>query len=157
MRDRSVTSLQHLTLSTGHVTASPRSGVGDAILRQLAPLVRKGSGHLGYEDWCLWTIERFPDGVFWQIEADGERDRPFVICATCWRNDPDLTVWRAILDMQDAMPDWQPPAEALKVPAAPWLGVITTPAITLIDPIEVGDMGDAERCIAWAQILGAKA
>jgi hypothetical protein len=134
--------LQHVTMNTGHLVASPRDQVLPKTVRWLAPMVRKGRGA--------------PAGIPFTITNRGEGTALFrigepagVLCACCWVEDRSAEAWGAMLaTMHEIGMTWAPDTR----PAVPWLAVLMLPGMAAMPVETVAQLGDMERCLAWTLI-----
>jgi len=138
--------LWHLTTTSGHGRWSPRSEVGEDIIRQLRPLIRDGGGEL---QGLTITIGGDRDGgCAFSLGWDWDPRDPDVRCVLCWdparhdawRRAADTTEWMSIRNFEE-------PPHGCK-----WLAVALQPRIMLDSFTNVWQLGDAERCVAWAII-----
>jgi len=137
-----MTMLQHVTLNTGNLVASPRDQVLPKTVRWLAPMVRKGRGA--------------PAGIPFAITNRGEDtalfsigEPPVVFCACCWAEDRSAEAWAAMLATMRGLGMTRAPETR---PAVPWLAVLLLPGMAAMPVETVAQLGDMERCLAWTLI-----
>lgn len=129
--------LDHYTIETGHLRASPRGEVADNVIRQLSPLLRSGD-----------HVMPFPDGYSVQVTIEGTS-----LAATLRPTGgaPLVTVMVAVDEpgLARILADTGArPPKPLRVPAA----LVTVHPTAALDQDAVGWLGDFERCLAWAWI-----
>ncbi len=127
----------HLTLQSGHARQSPRSEVSDAVIAELAPLLR--SGRHPVPNCAGYTMQVTIDGSALLATLRGAQDAPLVTAGVA----PDAAALEALRALHGA-----------KLPAT-----ITAPACVddihptaVLDPDAMGWSGDWSRCGAWAWI-----
>lgn len=135
-------SLAHVTLNTGNIVHSPRSGVWPETMALLAPMIADGRGS--------------PGGVPFLVAERSEAaalvmlcDPPAVACGVCWSEERSTAAWQALIQLGAASGLRRVPDH---IPAVPWLGVVVLPTALLLDPATLMSLGDLERCLAWALI-----
>jgi hypothetical protein len=137
--------VHHLTLTTGHVRLSPRAEVEPEVIRRIRGSLWNGSGALWDTGWAVLSLPDRPGGYVYELSFRG------VEVARCWLAATD--------DAADRL--WPTAArghQAAIRPPAPWLVVDLLPdGLVLLakDPGRIGELGDLERCVAWAVLPDA--
>lgn len=135
--------LQHVTMTTGNVVQSPRSGVQQGTLELLRPLLAAGRGvaaGIPFE-----VVRRQPGSALLTIGAP-----PAVLCGVCWDQERSADGWAAMLAASHEAGMRSLPAE---LPAVPWLAVVILPSGAALMSLEtIMMLGDMERCLAWTLI-----
>lgn len=135
--------LQHVTLTTGNLVQSPRSGVQQETLELLRPMLAAGHGvaaGIPFE-----VVRRQPGSALLTIGAP-----PAVLCGVCWDQERSVDGWAAMLAASHEAGMRSLPAE---MPPVPWLAVVILPPGAALMPLETIMMiGDMERCLAWGLI-----
>lgn len=159
--------LNHLTLNTGHLRASPRSEVHGDVRRALRPIAETSGGPIpGLTGWYLHLIHSVESGldgsVYFQIARErGRSQRPVVQCMLCWQASEHEAAWNVAREGYTAhepelrtMRLWRAPPP--KPPTVPWLAVWLTPFVVRVDPLTLCAFGDLERCVAWTLLDHAR-
>jgi hypothetical protein len=158
MRDHptGASSLAHITLTTGHARASPRSEVGDHIVSILQPILERAlkgervpvPGQPGFTlsgvrhlDCCILTV--------WASAPDTARPQsvPVVTSGVAAGEAGAQELWRLMHETTDLGPATTPQ----EAPPAPWcadrieLGALR-------NPVAMSWTGDLARCLAWTWI-----
>lgn len=141
----------HYTLNTGHSVESPRSGVAESVIKDMASLARNG-GSLP-PPFAAFRVEvtHAPGGAVFTIWR--ARD-PLVTCGMAWTTVAADEVWPVLeklyLDLGDR-PDFVAPGAMALCPCwVPWLAVVLLPGLMATARQDVSWLGDFERCFAWA-------
>lgn len=154
--------IQHITLTTGHVSHSPRTDVSGETLARVRP----------------WLVAALVDGQSVPLPTAGLSDYEAHIMAlgSCLLltvsglptlsgprrgNRPPLVTMGVAARPRDSAPLWRilyerglpgsSVAPGLSRPESPWCGVVLHPTITL-DMAATEWLGDFERCVAWAWV-----
>jgi hypothetical protein len=139
-----MTVLHHLTLTSGHLRASPRSEVGDDILTLLRPIVQLGSGVIS--GLHVEITDRSP--IVYTLGWDSA-DSPWVRCVLCIE---DVSHQQLTWQHARALAQLTGCVVTVPEPPQPWLAVILLPHALPGDAERWRMLGDAERCVAWALI-----
>ncbi|MCG8506187.1 MAG: hypothetical protein MI755_16405 [Sphingomonadales bacterium] len=141
--------IQHITLNTGHLRASPRSEVADEALAAVAPLAAAASGTVlpipGPGGYTL-RIDR-NDGAYLAVVEDDEAN-PLITIAVARRNRNGVGLWHSLHVWPGELA-----TNAATPPDAPWLAARIEPD-GFADPELLIWVGDFERCLAWAWLEG---
>jgi hypothetical protein len=139
--------MQHLTLDTGHSLTSPRSGVRDDVVRALKPIVAAGRGDLhGFH----FRVEQIPGGWRFGISLGKVANGADVVLCHIAAPGGSEAAWQQLQRDRDALA--LPGALPERPAADPWLSVSFLPAMAEIVfecPDSLRAVGDAERCLAW--------
>ena len=145
--------LTHVTLTTGHVRASPRSEVADAVVDSLGPRLDR-----------LLAGERVPlpelgAGYSMHGTAEGRSvlltvsaadhlvgHAPLTTVGIQGESDPRQSLWR-LLHQHHA---WPLATSADRPPPAPWCAARIESGALLKEHQVLPAIADLERCIAWA-------
>jgi hypothetical protein len=130
--------MRFVTINTGHSVDSPRSDVsGEVIALINRALVGDGTLMGG------WSVQAFPARGSARFRM-ALNDTDVSDCVVCWDESVSAAVW------PDATRNMAtPPAR----PAVPWLTAeLRIPGILAATPDQMMELGDAERCVAWALI-----
>lgn len=147
--------LQHITLDTGHVARSPRSGVDDAIVTLVRQMIDEALAGLSPEVQPGYTIKAASEGGSLMVSVYAGADNPICTIGVALDTAQSDTLWPLLRDLEGlatigADPSLRPPKHP---PDPPWCAVRLNPGL-----IEVRDatlwLGDFERCVAWAWIEG---
>lgn len=141
-------SLWHLTILTGHARRqSPRAEVDDRVLARLRPILDTSGGALWDSGWGVLVIERSADCAVYDLSAEG------IEVARCWlarAAGEEDRLWREAAAMP-SLPGVVPRKPARR----PWLAAGLLPDGMLLlrsRPQWMLELGDLERCVAWALI-----
>lgn len=144
--------INHITLSTGHVTRSQRSDVGDDVLATVAPwvaaAVNSGQQHPlpGRPDYAAAVFVQ--DGglavTVYAPQPDIGPRLPLVTFGVAQRSRQGAGLWALLVANFGAHPSARKPGE-------PWCAVALHPALRA-DMGAAEWLGDFERCVAWAWI-----
>lgn len=148
--------LQHLTLSTGHLRASPRHEVIPEAIAALQPLANAPAKTKvpvpGMP--MLWMMrEAVTPGS--TVVTIGEQDGPaVVVMGVAWAQPHADTLWSRLVTLarESARVDGTLIAPVLTQPSTPWCAAILGVPSSLIEPGIIAAIGDLERCIAWTLI-----
>lgn len=142
------TAIEHVTMLTSHTRMSPRNEVSTEIIDHIRERIAMGDGKIDKE----WSVEIVPSpdgGHVFDILFHG---RIMVRCWLCTDEDYSAEMWRAAMSPKPAHKGNRPKH-------IPWLAVEF--AFQETDPILkherifkriMQELGDLERCIAWALI-----
>jgi hypothetical protein len=133
--------LSHLTLTTGHLRASPRAEVGADIIELLRPIVAAGAGEV--KGLHIHIEERRDDRVTFTL--GWSRDVVAVRCVLAPADSP--AAWTHARNL--AVAAGQIPTMRAR-PVPPWLAAIVLPPTGGLPLAQTRMLGDAERCVAWA-------
>lgn len=134
--------LQHVTMMTGNLVQSPRSGVEQRTIDWLQPMLRAGQGEAAGIPFEI--VRRLPGAALLTIGSP-----PGVLCGVCWARERSDDGWAAMLAASHETGARAFPAEQ---PPVPWLAVTILPGMLSMGFEVVGMLGDMERCLAWALI-----
>jgi hypothetical protein len=128
-------SLNHYTITSGHNRVSPRSEVGDEILRVLAPLLRSGEHQMPGFPGYIVRVTIAQSALAATVYRSGAPIATVIVC-------PDDAALQDAVRATGAKPTF-----ALTAPAA----------LVEVHPTAGGDtalswLGDFERCLALAWI-----
>ncbi len=139
--------ISHLTLTSGHLRLSPREEVGADVIARFRPIIRTGAGRIAGLVITLDPPER-PGGRIYRL---GWGPVAAVRAVLCWSGSPEIAAawWVEALGVE-------PVATGVVAPPVPWLAVAMLPAAMGLAPEQLGMLGDAERCVAWALLDGAQ-
>lgn len=138
--------LQHVTMSTGNLVQSPRSGVQQETLDLLMPMLAAGHGVAAGIPFEI--VRRQPGSALLTIGAP-----PGVLCGVCWDQERSADGWAAMLAATHESGMRSLPAER---PPVPWLAVtLLLPGAAAMSLETIMMLGDMERCLAWGLIEGA--
>lgn len=154
-----VKTVNHLTLTTGHLRVSPRAEVSDDVIARLRPLVAAQEGPVpGMPGWFLdfmlpldeATRQRKDGAAFFQIaQATGMSNTPAIIAVAAWDAAMADTAWsmaeQGYLPLMAVTGGKPAPVQ----PELPWLAVWLTPFALEANPEDVAAFGDLERCVFW--------
>ena len=151
--------LAHLTLTTGHVRAVPRSEMSASITKMLMPIVEAGGGPIPEIDWFA-DIFRLSIGsdpirgaVAFQI-ALGQKPlskTPMVFCVACWKEEVANAAWAIALERHEMF--GVPLANGIVQPKAPWLTVSLSCMLPVLADLEqILLLGGCEQALAWTLI-----
>lgn len=141
-----MSSLAHLTLSTGHLRHSPRSEVSEDAIRAAREMI----GGATLRGWTVRVLPGIPRGAaVYDLLHDGRR---VVACYLGIEPGPAAEMWAQMQRTFARLP--MPPADQ---PRTPWLAVMLVPdPAVMADPVAFFDIlleaGDLERVVAWALI-----
>jgi hypothetical protein len=140
--------IKHLTMLTGHVRSSPRSEVDQRTIDFIRGSLTDGSGALGATGWAVLRIDAPPGGFCFDLSMTGNE------VARCWLATTAAAadaMWLAAQEMP-RLPGVNPGQ-----PSLPWLAVGLLPdgMKALRSAIPIGQLGDLERCVAWALLPDA--
>lgn len=148
------TSIEHLTLNTGHSVPSPRSEVSDEIIalvqRELLPRSESAIPGVG-AGWKV-KLSRLGTAQMFDIHYFGT---PVVSCGLATDTEAADLVWPQLRNLHshargclETLPsEW--PFEPVKPRSVPWLGVVLLPTVVMVPPEDLDWLGDFERCLAW--------
>lgn len=134
--------LQQVTMTTGNVVQSPRSGVEQGTMDLLRPMLREGRGVAAGIPFDI--ARRQPGSALLTIGSP-----PGELCGVCWDHARSVDGWAAMLAATQAVGMKSLPAEP---PPVPWLAVTVLPGILTMGHEVIGMLGDMERCLAWGLI-----
>ena len=149
--------LEHLTITTGHLRTGPRSEVADTIIAfvrtQLLPCTEFAIPSVG-DGWKLELRRKSMASMF----SIYYFDTPIVTCGLAMDASASDLVWRQLMSLHsrssgclETIPnDWT--LEPSKPRSVPWLGVVLLPTVAIVPPEDLDWLGDFERCLAWAII-----
>lgn len=134
--------LQHITMTTGNLVQSPRSGVQQGTIELLEPMLRAGRGVAAGIPFEI--VRRQPGSALLTIgEPAG------ALCGVCWDEARSDDGWAAMLTASHETGMRKFPAER---PPVPWLAVMILPGMLSMELEAVSMLGDMERCLAWGLI-----
>lgn len=145
--------LHHVTLATGHVTRSPRSGVWDETIAALTPLLTRAlrGEHVAIPHLPGYTITGGVHGRCCAITLAAQGGEiPILTVGIAPHNRCGAHLWR---HLHDRAAEWRIPAATDRetVPSAPWcLDVLLHGAALYQDAMEW--TGDFARSVAWTWI-----
>jgi len=135
-------SLAHLTMNTGDLVRSSRDQALPRATEWLARAAAAGRGEAA--------------GIPFVIDRRGEATALFhigepsaVVCGVCWREDRAPAAWGALLAVVDIQSIRMAP---VRRPPVPWLVVVLMPALAVLPPERLIQLGEMERCLAWCLI-----
>lgn len=144
--------IQHITLTTGHVRHTPRREVTDATLRVMGDLLARMLAserpvpvpHVG-----PYSISGAASGgglsaIIW---ANGPPPEPITTIGVAPQPDGSATLWNSLHQGLTTPVATDPE----RCPAAPWVAA-GLHAAAVKYPDAIGWLGDFERCLAWAWI-----
>lgn len=134
--------LHHVTLNNGHLAITARGEITPEVIAWLAPMVQAGKGEPAG---ISFGIDRRTDGS--ALVVIGRP--PAVLCGVCWAQDRSAGAWSAMIELMRSSGMMQAPDGP---PPAPWLAVLTLPAMYQLPPETIAMLGDMERCLAWTLI-----
>ena len=148
------TTVQHLTITTGHLRASARDEVSDDVVILVGEMLERAL--LGERPY----VPLVPDGPY-VVTATADDD---VVFATVWGpphddgdelEPPIVTIGIAAIEQKAAVAwsllvkDADPRPAILEQPLAPWCAARLEVGSAL-HPEAMSWLGDFERCLAWA-------
>lgn len=158
--------LEHVTLTTGHVRRSPRSEVGAGVLAvlrgEVLPALAVPEGEPcgaavpvpGFGDWSLRRWRCGPGADLLTLHAGP--DGPAVLTVGVGWGLDSAGLWSRLCGSA-ALP-LGPGIEARREPARPWCAARTEPAMLALDGVAAAVSvwsADLARCLAWALVEGA--
>lgn len=141
-----ITSLEHITLTTGGWRTSPRSEVSDTAI----DAVRAGMAEdreVAGSGWRVRLVPGGPDGV--HVFDLLHRGRRMVACWLCIDESHTDMLWRYARQAAG------PGARLSRPDRVPWLAAAIVPediSALLREPTVIAEAGDLERVVAWALI-----
>ena len=145
--------IHHITLTTGHLVARPRSEVTDETLAIMVPWLAEAiaigrpmpiPAADGYQALALVQDGALVVTVYGPQPEVGRPD-PVVTFGVTARSLQAPRLW----DLLAAMPGVKP---GLTRPDAPWCAVVVHLPLLLRHPAAAGWLGDFEHCTAWAWV-----
>jgi hypothetical protein len=142
-----MSSIEHITLTTGASRISHRREVADAVVERLRKDIAGGRALMG-TPWRA-MIHPAPEGAYViDLLHNGRR---MVACWLCREAGLSNELWRVISEAGLSLPGTR-----LHQPrSTPWLAAALVPEADLMrDPMALApilkEAGDLERCVAWA-------
>jgi hypothetical protein len=145
--------IEHITITTGASRISHRSETSPQVIAHIQDVIRRAVTPLAMidNDWTIRPVRGTPEGTHvWDLLWRGER---IVACWLCTSRAISDQLWD-VASRSGAMPG----ARLHRPMMVPWLAatlchrpeIMTEPEFTRA----LGEVGDIERCIAWATIDG---
>ena len=135
----------HLTILTGHSRMSPRGEVPDHVISGLRVIIAQGGGAVGNTGWGVLIVKRSADGAVFDLSHQGvEVARCFLAITAV----SEQRLWE-----QASACRTLPGVGLVKPASLPWLAAGLLPdgmALLAKDPELMLELGDFERCVAWA-------
>lgn len=147
MKIDQLSTIEHLTLDTGHSITSPRSGVRNDVIRALRPIATAGRGML---HGLHFRVEQIPGGWRFGISLGEIVNGADVVLCHIAAPGGSEAAWEQLQRDRDALE--LPGALPERPSADPWLTASFLPAMADIPREHWGRIpaiGDAERCLAW--------
>ena len=158
--------MKHLTFNTGDVRESPRSEVGNDVVRLLQPLCANGCHDIPNSGGCTVTVTRVPGGAMFTVHAPapvrGMPRLPLVTCACAWAPVSVAELWDCTENLYHRiteqgggvmLAEGALAASPEQPEALPWLAVVLHLGLGFARN-HADWLGDFERCLAWALIEG---
>lgn len=133
-------SMEHITLTTGHYRLSPRHEVGDDVVALLSPIVAKGAGEIADTGWSVKMVHGVGVGSCgFELHYRGIWA---VSCYMAWTASDDIPMWGVASERHGV--------QRVKRPRSlPWLAAAIMPTSIIFLPTAMLEVGDLERCVAW--------
>jgi len=147
--------MTHYTVNTGHSNQSPRSGISQAAIEVLKPIMERGGPIPNCSPFRTTITRRRLYGV--HHLASQRADSNLLDGMT---TEGEAEAWPAIeklyLDLSDKRPELVAPGKVAEKPGSlPWLAVVLLPFIVNQRREDMGWLGDFERCMAWTILANA--
>lgn len=141
-----MTSIEHVTITTGAARRSDRREVSSEVIDKVRESIANHGGKLWDTGWSVALLRSPEGGHVYDLAHEG---KAIVSCWLCVDDAVSDDMWRAVSS-------GAPPKIKLSKPdRAPWLAVSLLPdavEIALRAPAVLMEAADLERCVAWALI-----
>jgi hypothetical protein len=145
--------MEFITLTTGATAMSSRNEVADSVIAQIGQALA-ADGTL----WAGWSVTLSSTITSYARIDRGAGAAGFLMtlhdvamsrCMVCWDKTVSDEAWETV---QEAVPEQ---VVVHRPRGVPWLAVAILPGV-LQHPMQLMELADAERCVAWALIGAAK-
>ena len=163
MNQLASSTVRHYTANTGHLAITPRSAIGNDVVKSLLPLVHNDGG-------CTQQIPDIYVGIDRGSDADQVRRSystfritsaqsknkagklPWVVGVGCWNDACSVESWAVANDLAHKYLEIGLGMKSLlptDAPKTPWLSVVLLPSTEINFFKYLYLLGDLERCLFW--------